>query len=402
LGWCPEFITSLASISGTEAHLADLDITVAACLTGQALNITYAPIAVKGVPALERHRIGYVDHTYLRAENYAAGNPHLVAKQAGIGFAQALGGGLVAAIDGMRFVVPIPSAYARPNRKYFEPKRGITWLNMINDQALGIGSKIVSGTDRDCLHALDVVFASGEGRRADVIVTDTGSYSDLVFGLAHFLGKEYRPALADLPDQKLWRSQADADYGALNSLARGKLDLEKVRKWWPDILRLVGSIYTGEVSSYDVARMLQRDGHPTALGEAINTYGRIFKSLHVLALLDDEEMRRGIKGIRNLQEGRHALAEKVFHGRKSQVFQRYYEGMEDQLGALGIVLNCLVLWNTVYIDDALRQLRAQGYQLRDEDVARLSPFIRKHINVHGRYSFYRLELGGGRRPMTQL
>ena len=106
LGWCPEFIGSLASISGNETHLADLDITVAACLTGQALNITYTPIAVKGVPALERHRIGYVDHTYLRAENYAAGNPHLVAKQAGIGFAQALGGGLVTAIDGMRFVVP--------------------------------------------------------------------------------------------------------------------------------------------------------------------------------------------------------------------------------------------------------------------------------------------------------
>jgi hypothetical protein len=32
-------------------------------------------------------------------------------------FAQALGGGLVAAIDGMRFVVPVPSLYTRPNRK---------------------------------------------------------------------------------------------------------------------------------------------------------------------------------------------------------------------------------------------------------------------------------------------
>ena len=89
----------------------------------------------------------------------------------------------------MRFVVPVPSAYARPNRKYFGPKRGITWLNMINDQAFGIGAKIVSGTDRDCLHALDVIFGSGEGRRADVIVTDTGSYSDLVFGLAQLLDK---------------------------------------------------------------------------------------------------------------------------------------------------------------------------------------------------------------------
>ncbi len=35
-------------------------------------------------------------------------------------------------------------------------------------------------------------------------VTGTGSYVvDLVFGLAHLWGKEYRPALADLPDQKL-------------------------------------------------------------------------------------------------------------------------------------------------------------------------------------------------------
>jgi hypothetical protein len=25
--------------------------------------------------------------------------------------------------------------------------------------------------------------------------------------------------------------------------------------------------------------------------------------------------------------------------------------------------------------------------VRDEDVARLSPFMRKHINVHGKYSF---------------
>lgn len=399
LGWYPQFLASLTSPAGSEPHLEDLDISVAGCLTAQALNITYAPIAAEDVPALARHRLGYVDRTFLRSENYAAANPCLISAQGENEFAQALGGGLVAAIDGMRFVVPVPSVYAKPNKKYFGPKRGITWLNMINDQALGIDSKIVSGTDRDCLHALDVVFASGEGRRADVIVTDTGSYSDLVFGLAQLLGKEYRPALADLPDQKLWRADAHADYGALDTLARGRLQLAKVRRAWPEMLRLVGSLYTGQVSPYDVVRMLQRDGRPTALGEAINTYGRIFKSLHVLGLIDDEDLRRDIKGIRNLQEGRHALAEKVFHGRKGQVFQHYYAGMEDQLGALGIVLNLLVLWNTTYIDEALRSLRAQGYEVRDEDIARLSPFIRKHIRVHGRYSFYRPPSGSGFRPL---
>src|SRR5450759_5853416 len=86
-----------------------------------------------------------------------------------------------------------------------------------------------------------------------------------------------------------------------------------------------------------------------------------FKTLHILSVIDSEPYRRGIKGMRNLQEGRHALAEKVFHGRRRELFQRYREGMEDQLGALGIVLNCLVLWTTVYSDAALTQLRAQGY-----------------------------------------
>ena len=61
--------------------------------------------------------------------------------------------------------------------------------------------------------------------------------------------------------------------------------------------------------------------------------------------------------------------------------------MEDQLGALGLVLNCIVLWNTVYINAALEQLRAAGYPVLDEDVVRLHPFMRRHLGVQGDYSF---------------
>lgn len=101
----------------------------------------------------------------------------------------------------------------------------------------------------------------------------------------------------------------------------------------------------------------------------------------------------------NLQEGRHALARKIFHGRAGQLYQRYQDGMEDQIGALGLVLNALVLFNTRYMDAALTQLRADGFEVRDEDVARLSPFVRHHINVLGRYSFQLPDLPGGMRPL---
>jgi TnpA family transposase len=396
MSWAPELGEAFTPVSGGRSRLDDLPVSVAACLAAHAMNVGYRPIAKRGVPALERSRLSHVFQNYVRPETLAAANAPLVARQAGLLLARAWGGGLVAAVDGMRFVVPVPAAFARPNRKFFGSKRGMTWLNAINDRGMGRGAKIVFGTVRDSLHMVDVIFGLDGGELPEIIVSDTGSYSDVVFGLLELLGISYRPALADLPDQKGWRFKADADYGPLSTFARGRIDTAKIRRNWEDILRVVASIYTGTVRAYDVVTMLQRDGHPTALGEAIAMYGRIFKSLHILSYIDtDETYRRGINGIRNLQEGRHALARKICHGRKGELYHRYERGLENQLGALGLVLNCVVLWTTVYLDAAVRQLRAQGYPVLEEDMARLSPFVSRHLGVHGTYSFVLPDLAPG-------
>ncbi|MDX3225446.1 Tn3 family transposase [Streptomyces sp. ME19-01-6] len=73
--------------------------------------------------------------------------------------------------------------------------------------------------------------------------------------------------------------------------------------------------------------------------------------------------------------------------------------MEDQLGSLGLVLNAVVLWTTRYIDAAVAQLRAEGHEIRDEDVARLSPLKHRSLNVLGRYSFTASQPVDGLRPL---
>ena len=57
------------------------------------------------------------------------------------------------------------------------------------------------------------------------------------------------------------------------------------------------------------------------------------------------------------------------------------------MSALGLAVNIIVLWNTLYMDAVLNQLRTEGYRVRPEDEARLSPFGHEHINMLGRYSF---------------
>lgn len=135
-------------------------------------------------------------------------------------------------------------------------------------------------------------------------------------------------------------------------------------------------------------RTLQVGDRPTQLALALAEFGRIEKTLHALNYIDDENRRRATLLQLNRTEGRHSLARDVFHGKRGELRQRYREGQEDQLGALGLVVNIIVLWNTIYMDAALAQLRQEGYPVRDEDVARLSPFIHeRHINLLGRYSF---------------
>ncbi len=170
-------------------------------------------------------------------------------------------------------------------------------------------------------------------------------------------------------------------------MARQKVNLGLIADNWADMVRLAGSLMAHTVKASEVMRVTQGDGRPTTLGRALADYGRIAKTLHLLAWVDDPAYRRAV-GVRlNVGEGRHSLARKTFFGQKGEVRQRYREGQEDQLSALGLVVNMVTLWNTRYIDTALRQLRAAGHPVLDESVPRLSPLGHGHVNFHGHYSF---------------
>ena len=133
------------------------------------------------------------------------------------------------------------------------------------------------------------------------------------------------------------------------------------------------------VQASGLIRTLQTNNSPTRLARALAELGRIIKTVHLLNYFDDEAYRRRILVQLNRGEGRHMLSRAVFHGKRGELRQRYRQGQEDQLSALGLIVNVIVLWNTIYMDAALRQLRKEGFEVREEDVARLSPLGHEHI-----------------------
>ena len=88
-------------------------------------------------------------------------------------------------------------------------------------------------------------------------MTDTGAYSDVVFGLFRLLGYRFCPRLADIGGTRFWRIDPHADYGELNALARQRVNLDRITPHWDDVLRLIGSLKLGLVPAMGIMRTLQ-------------------------------------------------------------------------------------------------------------------------------------------------
>jgi TnpA family transposase len=381
------FTNEFTHISERDSRASELVTSICAVLIAQACNTGTGPLERNDVPALRRARLSWVNQNYLRNETLTAANACLVAAQNCIPLVHCWGGGEVASADGLRFVVPVRTVHAGPNPKYFGRGHGVTYYNLMSNQFTGLNGIVVPGTLRDSLVLLAVVLEQQTELNPIEIMTDTGAYTDVVFGLFWLLGYRFSPRIADMGNSRLWRIDPKADYSPLNGVSRHRINTELVRQHWDDVLRLTGSLKLGLVQATSIMRTLQVGDRPTKLAQAVAEIGRIDKTIHILTSIDDEPKRRRTLTQLNRGEDRHSLARAVFHGKRGELRQHYREGQEDQLGALGLVINVLVLWNTIYMDAVLEQLRREGYPLKAEDVARLSPLLYEHINFLGRYAF---------------
>ncbi|MFI7454501.1 Tn3 family transposase [Nonomuraea sp. NPDC049714] len=403
-------------ISGSTSRRADLDISLAALMVARSCNLGLGPVAKPGDPVLGIHRLISAEKGYFHHDGMGLASGKLIEGQTGIDIAREdWGGGLVASADGLRFVVPVRSLYGRPNPHYFgqsKRSKGATWLAVVSDRVMGLGGLLVPGTMRDSLFILDALHRLDAKEQPEVLTTDTASYSDIVFGLFAICGYQFAPRIADIGDAQQWWidpadvGQADkrttpaaAGYGRLTELNLRRVNIALIKQHWPQMLQVAGSLVTNKVRAYDLIKMMTADGRTTGLGHAFAHYGRIFKSMHLLHVAHLEDYRRMMGAQLNVGEGRNGLARAVFFAHHGQLRRGYERGMEDQLGALGLGLNAIIFWNSLYIDAAVKKLAAGGMTIGPEIRAHLSPLQWEHINFHGTYPFNRPELPGRLRDL---
>jgi hypothetical protein len=236
------FIDGFTHQHEPRARLADLQTSLCAVLVAQGCNVGYSALVDETIPALREARLKYVARHYVRPETLIAANVRIVDYHAALELATRWGGGEVASIDGLRFVVPNRTLHAGFNRRYYHRRRGVTALTTTADHHSTLHTVVVPGTQPDALYLLDGLLDPQTSVRPREVMTDTAGYTDVVFGLFRLLGYQFSPRLVDAGGARFWRLDPIADYGPLNPLARHRLNPTLIADHYDDLLRVAGSL----------------------------------------------------------------------------------------------------------------------------------------------------------------
>ncbi|MEJ7661355.1 MAG: Tn3 family transposase [Hymenobacter sp.] len=83
-------------------------------------------------------------------------------------------------------------------------------------------------------------------------------------------------------------------------------------------------------------------------------YGRLIKTNFILRYLLSQPLRRKIHVQLNKGERLHALRVFLWFGGDGMIRRKQEDAQQEVVGALNLVTNLVVLWNTVYLQQVIR------------------------------------------------
>ena len=171
----------------------------------------------------------------------------------------------------------------------------------------------------------------------------------------------------------------------------GTANLGVVEENWEDVLRLGASIGAGLVPPSVILKKIAASPRQNALSKALREIGRIERSISICDWLLDPTLRRRSHGNLNKGESRHSLARAVFLHRLGELRDRVAETMAYRASGLNLVVNAIILWNTVYLSRVVRFVREQGVEIPDQLLAQVAPIPWAHIGITGDYLWNEIE-----------
>jgi TnpA family transposase len=324
---------------------------------------------------------------HVREETYVRATARLIDAQRALPLAALWGDGRMSSSDGQFFQAGGRGAAPSEINARYGSEPGVSFYSHLSDQFGAFHSKAIAATAHEAPHILDGLLLHESSLRLEEHTTDTGGFTEIIFGLCALLGFRFVPRIRDLPETRLYVAGDPATWPTLEPVIGGRLRETIISDSWPDIQRLVASIRVGSALPSHLVGKLAARPRQGGLARALHELGRLERTLFTLDLLRSPALRHEIQTGLNKGEAGNNLRKAVFFNRLGQIRDRAYESQQHRARGLNLLVAAIVLWNTRYLEAAIAALRGQGRVIPDALLAHVWPLHWEHINLTGDYTW---------------
>lgn len=374
---------------GFGLHTESLALKYAA-LMGTACNISFTEMASSA--DLDYNSLLWVANNYFSEENLKNANTKLVNYHHKLWLSAYWGDGTLSSSDGQRFPTRGKIRNAKSIPRYFGFGKGVTLYVHVSDQYSQYGAKSITSTERDATYVLDEILANETDLDIQEHTTDTHGYTDLLFALFNLSRKQLISRLRDIGSQKLCKilSSSNPEFGQLNYPElrfNGLVNIDYLKKHAQELARVGASLLTGTVTASLLMSKLQSYPRQNNLMYILLSYGQLEKTIFICKYLLRPPMRKKATQQLNKVEQLNNLRKYLNFGGDGYI--RKQQELEQQTTAktMSNLTNIVIIWNTVYIQEIINQLIAEGFDINEDDFQHISPIPYKHIKRYGKFSF---------------
>ncbi len=160
-----------------------------------------------------------------------------------------------------------------------------------------------------------------------------------------------------------------------------------VTDYWDEMLRVALSLKKGYCTASLLINKLQAYPRQHPITRALQEYGRLEKTIHILRWYADPATRKRVSKQFNKGEALHGLRRTIVFGEYGEIPGKEDEALDQQFACLNLVTNAVVVFNTMHITKIAGELERKGLEIKEEDLARVWPARFAHINFLGKCVF---------------
>lgn len=298
------------------------------------------------------------------------------------------GDGSVVAADGTQVDTFIDNLLAETSIRY-GGTGGIAY-HYVSDTYIALFSKFIPVGVWEAVHIIQGLLDQQSKVRPGTIHADTQGQALPVYALAHLCGFELMPRVRNWKDLNFYRTSAATRFRHIEALfgepGRNVIDWDLIERHYDDLMRIVLSVAAGKISSVTLLRRLSTYSRRNNFYKAFREVGRVIRTIQLLRYLSDPQLRRRTTAATNKVESYNNFSAWCRFGNEGRVRDNDPAEQEKHIKFSTLLTNAVIFHTTLDMMSVLRQLAGEGWEIKPEDLAVLSPYQTMRINRFGVYA----------------